>query len=678
MLSLSAIVRIVALVLTCSACVSLRKRNLVQHPLRKHAGPRWGFFKENEGSSVGRTLRPLKLLSSLLPAIKRPCAAFHFSHAQFASHSCPENMGKFARRSVGNHICMAKAKNADDMIYETTMEWFNEDDPAGIVEKARYARVIYDRGGENERVEQFCREILDFQDYELRGIEDENPSFDVLEVQRLLAQSMMPVGDIDERQADYRVIDGTLDEAEELMTEVLTARKEIAKIDDVSVAIDTVVQSEEALELKEAEEDIGILDADVVDDFISEFYEEGEEDDREELFKDYNYGYRSGRGYRVRRDTSTFEGYIGELRRNIKIVLQILFDLAEMSVARDEMEKGKFLHLQVFTDRCKVLGKKDPATLKSAETLSQILEKMGLPDQAERLASRFAELSQEVAQEEWEEEFFGGSEQEFDVNKPSHLQLPVDEDGEPTGLRFLFVDEFSCIGCTWCASIAQNTFMMEESAGRARCYAQGQDDPEDVEDAIATCPVNCISYVDLEDLIILETEREESGGVDPDQISMRGVGQWTSKMSTSQSSRSKLFNTAETFCGNCPSNGCKRCPMFGVGLNPQYIAKQKTNEAKRKAKEEKKMAEALQAAAGSMPIIFDSEAVTSMEQLMAEEVEDAEEELELLPEVSRTNPTLVPTFDAKEELASDEDIDAEFAAWQKQVNSEDAGGIRWT
>lgn len=33
-------------------------------------------------------------------------------------------------------------------------------------------------------------------------------------------------------------------------------------------------------------------------------------------------------------------------------------------------------------------------------------------------------------------------------------------------------------------------------------------------------------------------------------------------------------------CNNCPSRGCKNCPMFGVGLNPEFQKK----EAKRKEK----------------------------------------------------------------------------------------------
>ena len=48
----------------------------------------------------------------------------------------------------------------------------------------------------------------------------------------------------------------------------------------------------------------------------------------------------------------------------------------------------------------------------------------------------------------------------------SHLQLDLDDDGKPQQLRFLYVDELDCIGCTYCASIARNSFMMEPEAGQ--------------------------------------------------------------------------------------------------------------------------------------------------------------------------------------------------------------------
>lgn len=44
--------------------------------------------------------------------------------------------------------------------------------------------------------------------------------------------------------------------------------------------------------------------------------------------------------------------------------------------------------------------------------------------------------------------------------------------------------------------------------GRARAYNQTGDSDRVVEEAIDTCPVNCIYYTTFEDLVILERERE--------------------------------------------------------------------------------------------------------------------------------------------------------------------------
>ena len=36
-------------------------------------------------------------------------------------------------------------------------------------------------------------------------------------------------------------------------------------------------------------------------------------------------------------------------------------------------------------------------------------------------------------------------------------------------------------------------------------------------------------------------------------------------------------------CNNCPSKGCKDCPMYGVGLNPIYIARLEEQQARKEA-----------------------------------------------------------------------------------------------
>ena len=135
----------------------------------------------------------------------------------------------------------------------------------------------------------------------------------------------------------------------------------------------------------------------------------------------------------------------------------------------------------------------------------------------------------------------------------SHLQLDLDDEGKPLQLRFLYVDELDCIGCTYCASIARNSFMMEPEAGRARAFSQGADDPEIILEAIDSCPVNCISFVDHSDLVILEQERD---GVTIDQRSsgMRHGDQ--SKNNLQRETKAKL-GTGMMCCHNCPTRGCK-------------------------------------------------------------------------------------------------------------------------
>jgi ferredoxin len=74
--------------------------------------------------------------------------------------------------------------------------------------------------------------------------------------------------------------------------------------------------------------------------------------------------------------------------------------------------------------------------------------------------------------------------------------------------RIVYVDESNCIGCTNCATIARNTFYMNDEHGRARAFRQGADSEEIIDEAVSTCPVDCIWYVSWDDLVILEEERK--------------------------------------------------------------------------------------------------------------------------------------------------------------------------
>jgi ferredoxin len=178
----------------------------------------------------------------------------------------------------------------------------------------------------------------------------------------------------------------------------------------------------------------------------------------------------------------------------------------------------------------------------------------------------------------------------------SHTQVEVDEEtGDPVRNRMVYVDEHTCIGCTNCAMIAQSTFFMHSEHGRARVFNQWGDDDETIQIAIETCPVDCIHYVPYDELVKLEVERRdqninfkarlvsqgEYGGVG---LSHRvgGANLFTAPQ--------QISGNMGTRCNNCPTRGCANCPMYGVGLNPEYQRKEKLRKerlAKRRLQEQR-------------------------------------------------------------------------------------------
>jgi len=71
----------------------------------------------------------------------------------------------------------------------------------------------------------------------------------------------------------------------------------------------------------------------------------------------------------------------------------------------------------------------------------------------------------------------------------------------------VYVDEVVCIGCKQCAHVARNTFYIEESYGKSRAIRQDADSEPVIQEAIDTCPVDCIHWVDYTELKKLEEER---------------------------------------------------------------------------------------------------------------------------------------------------------------------------
>ncbi len=72
----------------------------------------------------------------------------------------------------------------------------------------------------------------------------------------------------------------------------------------------------------------------------------------------------------------------------------------------------------------------------------------------------------------------------------------------------VYVDENICIGCKNCTHVAANTFYIEPDYGRARVFNQNGDIEELINEAIDTCPVNCIHWLDYTELRQMERERK--------------------------------------------------------------------------------------------------------------------------------------------------------------------------
>lgn len=72
----------------------------------------------------------------------------------------------------------------------------------------------------------------------------------------------------------------------------------------------------------------------------------------------------------------------------------------------------------------------------------------------------------------------------------------------------VYVDEVTCIGCKNCVHVAPNTFYIENDYGRSRVYNQDGDTEEIVQEAIDTCPVDCIHWLDYTEIRKKEEERK--------------------------------------------------------------------------------------------------------------------------------------------------------------------------
>ena len=65
--------------------------------------------------------------------------------------------------------------------------------------------------------------------------------------------------------------------------------------------------------------------------------------------------------------------------------------------------------------------------------------------------------------------------------------------------KAVWVDNEICIGCQYCVHVAPNTFIVEEEYGKSKAVRQDGDSIELIREAIDTCPVDCIHWIDFED-----------------------------------------------------------------------------------------------------------------------------------------------------------------------------------
>ena len=104
------------------------------------------------------------------------------------------------------------------------------------------------------------------------------------------------------------------------------------------------------------------------------------------------------------------------------------------------------------------------------------------------------------------------------VDPSSAFKVKVQLDPAPNGRepclggqlkeKAVWVDESICIGCRYCAHVATNTFVIEPHLGRSRVIRQDGDSTELIQEAIGTCPVNCIYWVPFEELDELRAQLE--------------------------------------------------------------------------------------------------------------------------------------------------------------------------
>ena len=105
------------------------------------------------------------------------------------------------------------------------------------------------------------------------------------------------------------------------------------------------------------------------------------------------------------------------------------------------------------------------------------------------------------------------------IDPSEAFRVKVRADLRPSGLepllggqlraKAVWVDEGTCIGCRYCAHVATNTFVIEPHHGRSRAIRQDGDTSSLIQEAIDTCPVDCIHWVAFEELPVLRAQLDQ-------------------------------------------------------------------------------------------------------------------------------------------------------------------------
>ncbi|HMM39480.1 MAG TPA: ferredoxin [Desulfovibrio sp.] len=60
--------------------------------------------------------------------------------------------------------------------------------------------------------------------------------------------------------------------------------------------------------------------------------------------------------------------------------------------------------------------------------------------------------------------------------------------------KVVYIDQDECIGCESCVGICPDVFAMDDSAGKARVVNPDGAPEEQIQEAIDTCPAQCIHW----------------------------------------------------------------------------------------------------------------------------------------------------------------------------------------